>query len=430
MAPEGAEAAAVHLCGFLCARAPPARAMPLPAASSRRRLPAQGRRLLGTQHASTQLREVVLPPGWAGLSFRYEGERLLVTDVPKACFSSAAFSALALPQVSGVSKGDEILRINGEAPAALAARIASPGDELNTCSRASPPHAPGSVGKLDPSPCVSCDLLRRRKQLGLDAALLLWIRAVKPDGRQIVFSVMPQSQLQPASSMASDCLAPRAADSGGAAAPPVLAQGAVLPTASASPALPAAGGCAAKPTLSSEAAAAPPRSPNKRAASGVYNPLRPAAALASAAAAGPKAAAKALAQAFPKTSVAGFTVEERAPGCGPAQARKGQAAVLKYQLRLARDDRTIRRQGEPAVLERGEVSCCLGESEISDGWTDGCVDMEAVLGSWGCSVVGMRVGGKRRVHIPGRSSFKGDSGGEAVPVGAALFFDVELKKLE
>jgi len=37
----------------------------------------------------------------------------------------------------------------------------------------------GSKGKFDSPPCVACDFIRRRKALGLDVALQMWLRAVK-----------------------------------------------------------------------------------------------------------------------------------------------------------------------------------------------------------------------------------------------------------
>lgn len=129
--------------------------------------------------APCDLREVRLPKGWAGLSFGCGSDgRLMVTEVPKTCFSSANFGAAAASQVSDVAPGDEVVSINGEAPKRLLERIGTAGDELNTCGLA---HRPGSVGKLDPSPCISCDALRRHNSLGLHVALQMWMRVVKAD---------------------------------------------------------------------------------------------------------------------------------------------------------------------------------------------------------------------------------------------------------
>mmetsp|Transcript_141483 Transcript_141483/g.451869 ORF Transcript_141483/g.451869 Transcript_141483/m.451869 type:complete len:402 (-) Transcript_141483:18-1223(-) len=129
---------------------------------------------------SAEVRQVRLPAGWEGLSFKLDPVgRLIVSEVPKACFSSAAFGAK--PQVAGVAEGDEVCTLNGEAPARAVERIMSQGDGWNACSSSSPPHAVGSKGKFDSPPCVACDFIRRRQGLGLDVALQMWLRAVKRD---------------------------------------------------------------------------------------------------------------------------------------------------------------------------------------------------------------------------------------------------------
>mmetsp|Transcript_66084 Transcript_66084/g.167504 ORF Transcript_66084/g.167504 Transcript_66084/m.167504 type:complete len:453 (+) Transcript_66084:54-1412(+) len=131
---------------------------------------------------SAEVRQVRLPAGWEGLSFKLDPVgRLIVSEVPKACFSSAAFGAGAKPQVAGVAEGDEVCTLNGEAPARAVERIMSQGDAWNACSSSSPPHAVGSKGKFDSPPCVACDFIRRRQGLGLDVALQMWLRAVKRD---------------------------------------------------------------------------------------------------------------------------------------------------------------------------------------------------------------------------------------------------------
>jgi len=83
---------------------------------------------------------------------------------------------------------------------------------------------------------------------------------------------------------------------------------------------------------------------------------------------------------------------------------------------------------EKGPVERGEIRCRLGQSEVLDGWVDGNVDMEEVLGGWSCSLVGMRTGARRRVHIPPGKGFR-ERGGEAAGSNMALFFEAELRKL-
>lgn len=158
----------------------------------------------------------------------------------------------------------------------------------------------------------------------------------------------------------------------------------------------------------------------------IYNPLRPAAANAAATPAlapGAKARAAALAakvQVVKSSTVAGFACDDRVLGTGGSAAREGQKALLRFTIRSAND--------EKKVVEKGEIWCRLGEAEVMDGYVDGNVDMEDVLGRWGRAVVGMQVGGARRVRIPKKSSFKGDKG-EDLPAGD-LLFDVNLKQIK
>jgi len=131
---------------------------------------------------NSSIRLVALPPGWEGLSIKLRGDRCVVSEVPKACFSSGAFEKKgARPQVDGVVEGDEVVTLNGATPLQLMERITTAGDPLNACSSANPPHQVGSQTKFDIPPCVACDFVRRRRQLGFDVAMPMWLRAVKRD---------------------------------------------------------------------------------------------------------------------------------------------------------------------------------------------------------------------------------------------------------
>jgi len=132
--------------------------------------------------AAEDIRLVPLPVGWEGLSFKLRGERCIVSEVPKSCFSSAAFAASAASksQVEGVSAGDEIVTLNGETPARFAERISTGGDPWNACSWP-PSHEVASKTKFDSPPCPACDFIRRRRTLGFDVALQMWMRAAKRD---------------------------------------------------------------------------------------------------------------------------------------------------------------------------------------------------------------------------------------------------------
>lgn len=325
-------------------------------------------------------------------------------EVPKACFSSAAFGARAQPQIAGVLEGDEIVLINGERPSALAARITKLDDPLSTCGSASPPHKPGAMGKLAASPCISCDFMRRWRTLGLDVALQMWIRAVKQN-TPVVLGVRH----------CTPCASAGSAAAAATASPkrPLPSQ----PDAAAPSAKRSSNEGSTANALSSTSN--PPTA--KKATGGVYNPLKPAASAASAVEVRPKAKAKAAVG--PRSTVAGFTCEERTVGSGGDVAKVGQKVLFKFQLRLAKDEKK-------GVLERGEVSCRLGDSEVLDGWVDGNVDLEEVLSAWGRSLAGMRPGGSRRVFIPAKRGFRGHGGGDVAAQGSELIFDVDLKKLQ
>lgn len=126
---------------------------------------------------------VKLPQGWEGLSIKLQGNRCFISEVPKACFSSnlKVADGTIRNQVDGVAVGDEVVSLNGETPARVIERIGSAGDAWNACSSVDPPHEVGSKTKFDSPPCAACDFLRRRKALGFDVALQMWLRAVKRD---------------------------------------------------------------------------------------------------------------------------------------------------------------------------------------------------------------------------------------------------------
>ncbi|CAJ1341623.1 unnamed protein product [Effrenium voratum] len=340
---------------------------------------AQGGRSKRRRAPKRRLRPVRLPPGWAALSFRSLGKRLVVTEVPKACFSSAAFGA-------AVFVGDEIAFINNKRPDVLARLIARPGHTLNTCSQAEPPHDPGSVGKLQSPPCVSCDFVRRLRDLGLDVALQMWLRVVKQQ-MPITLGVRPKA----------------------AAAGPRIECRTVPDTLGTS-----------KDSQPGERGRS--RSPRIEAKSS-YNPLRPAAV--SQQVQHVKAAPKAEG---PSTGpvrrlASGLSFQELpAKGAGKGGA-DGREAEIGKQVEFRFSIATM--GGKDKVLERGQVHCTLGKSAVLDGWVSGNVNLEEVLGTWGPALAGMRVGQRRRINVPARLGFR-----EAGPENTDLTFEVELKQVK
>eukprot|EP00405_Crypthecodinium_cohnii_P013415 CAMPEP_0206434480 /NCGR_PEP_ID=MMETSP0324_2-20121206/9194_1 /ASSEMBLY_ACC=CAM_ASM_000836 /TAXON_ID=2866 /ORGANISM="Crypthecodinium cohnii, Strain Seligo" /LENGTH=540 /DNA_ID=CAMNT_0053901025 /DNA_START=57 /DNA_END=1679 /DNA_ORIENTATION=- len=356
------------------------------------------------------VRTVRLPSGWAGLSFSEDqNQKLTVSEIPKACFSSAAFQASAGSQVAGVQIGDEIVSINREAPNKIAQRIVTLGDVLNTCKASSKPHKPGDQGKLASPPCVSCDFLRRKKQLGFAVALQMWMRAVKselPIALGVVTRNPPSAQDEEEKVSATTTAA--------VAQPPEKRsrqQPAGAPTIS----KPTTTVKASQPQGPAPTAAAAPRA--------VYNPLKPAASAAKAADgvqsanSGPKPV---LPPVVLHSLPNGLQYEEAKSGSTDSvEARSGQKVEIKFSIFTV--------EGKKALLERGEIECRIGKNEVLGGWVDGNVDVEEVLASWGQSVVGMRQGGKRRVHIPAGRGFR-DRGGDAGK-STPLMFEVDLRKV-
>ncbi len=99
-------------------------------------------------------------------------------------------------------------------------------------------------------------------------------------------------------------------------------------------------------------------------------------------------------------------IEELAPGSG-AEAKAGMTVDVHYTGWLTTGTKF------DSSLDRGKpFSFKLGAGQVIKGWDQG--------------VVGMRVGGKRRLTIPSHLAY-GDRGFPgAIPPGATLVFEVEL----
>ncbi|HUZ89170.1 MAG TPA: FKBP-type peptidyl-prolyl cis-trans isomerase [Candidatus Acidoferrales bacterium] len=106
------------------------------------------------------------------------------------------------------------------------------------------------------------------------------------------------------------------------------------------------------------------------------------------------------------TADSGLTISDINPGEG-AEAQSGQTVSVHYTgwLSDGRKFDSSRDHGSP-------FSFGLGQKMVIAGWDEG--------------VVGMRVGGKRRLEIPPHLGYGERGAGRLIPPGAQLIFVVEL----
>lgn len=182
-------------------------------------------------------------------------------------------------------------------------------------------------------------------------------------------------------------------------------------------------------------AAAPPQ-PEKPAPPAPYNPLRPAAkaVVGSAISAktvlkgSPQAAATGAPRTVLKLGVGEMKYEERGHGselANPRRAETGEKVKIRFSI-LTCGQAARGKKAANEEVERGEIECRLGKKDVLDGWVDGNVDLESVLAPWSKNLVGMRVGDKRRIHVP---AGKGIRDGEGLDASMPLFWDVEMRQV-
>jgi FKBP-type peptidyl-prolyl cis-trans isomerase len=106
-------------------------------------------------------------------------------------------------------------------------------------------------------------------------------------------------------------------------------------------------------------------------------------------------------------------VTEIKGGTGPA-IQKGQTAVVQYTGWLY-DDKAPEKKGKKFDSSRDRnqpFEFQLGAGNVIQGWDEG--------------VVGMQVGGQRRLVIPPEKGYGARGAGGVIPPNATLVFDVEL----
>ena len=101
-------------------------------------------------------------------------------------------------------------------------------------------------------------------------------------------------------------------------------------------------------------------------------------------------------------------VEILAEGAGDAQRPKPGDRVVVHYTGWLTDGKKF-----DSSVDRGDpLEFSLGAGRVIKGWDEG--------------VAGMKVGGKRQLHIPPQLGYGDRGAGGVIPPGATLIFDVEL----
>lgn len=104
--------------------------------------------------------------------------------------------------------------------------------------------------------------------------------------------------------------------------------------------------------------------------------------------------------------VKALKLEDKMLGSG-AEATTGKMVVMNYIGRLTNGTQFDTSCGKPSPFEFN-----LGQGQVIQGWDQG--------------IVGMKVGGIRRLIIPASLGYGAAGAGGVIPPNAALVFDVEL----
>jgi FKBP-type peptidyl-prolyl cis-trans isomerase FkpA len=107
-----------------------------------------------------------------------------------------------------------------------------------------------------------------------------------------------------------------------------------------------------------------------------------------------------------ETTASGLRYEEMAVGTGE-EAKRGQMVEVHYTGWL-----TNGKKFDSSHDRREPFKFQLGVGRVIKGWDEG--------------VQGMKVGGKRRLHIPPELGYGARGAGGVIPPNAELVFEVEL----
>jgi len=114
------------------------------------------------------------------------------------------------------------------------------------------------------------------------------------------------------------------------------------------------------------------------------------------------------------TGASGLKIVDTTPGSG-AEAVKGKRVTVHYTGWL--DESGQKGKKFDSSVDRGKpFTFSLGAGEVIKGWDEG--------------VAGMKIGGKRTLHISPQMGYGSRGAGGVIPPNASLIFDVELLKVD
>ena len=112
-----------------------------------------------------------------------------------------------------------------------------------------------------------------------------------------------------------------------------------------------------------------------------------------------------------KTTPSGLQMEDLVPGTG-TPATLGKDVLVHYTGWLSGSDGQPGAKFDSSLDRRDPFGFGLGQGNVIAGWDEG--------------VVGMRIGGKRRLVIPPALGYGEFGAGGVIPPNATLIFDIEL----
>jgi FKBP-type peptidyl-prolyl cis-trans isomerase FkpA len=109
------------------------------------------------------------------------------------------------------------------------------------------------------------------------------------------------------------------------------------------------------------------------------------------------------------TTKSGLKYEDLKVGTGD-EAKKGDSVEVHYTGWLAKDGKKF-----DSSVGKKPFTFKLGAGKVIKGWDEG--------------LVGMKVGGKRKLMIPAKLGYGAEGAGDAIPPNADLVFEVELLRV-